>query len=93
MVKHEVVVRNKLGLHMRAAARVTQLAACFNATVTLTANGKSADATRLIPVMILAASKGTPVSIESTGPEEVEAVKAISRLIDGQLGEPSQARE
>lgn len=87
MIKHEVVVRNKLGLHARAAARVTQLASKFNATVTLMANGKRANARSLVAVMILAASVGTRISIESTGPDEFEAMTAISRLIDGGMGE------
>ena len=88
MQKHDVVVRNQHGLHARAAARVTQIASGFSASIVLMANGKRANAKSLLAVMILAASVGTRISIETRGSDEVEAMQAVARLIDGRLGEP-----
>lgn len=88
MLKYEVVVRSPLGLHARAAARLTMLTARFNASVVLKANGRKANARSLVAVMILAASMGTRVSIETAGPDEVEAMKAVARLLDNRFGEP-----
>ena len=88
MLKTEVVVRNPLGLHARAAARLTILTKRFNSSVVLMANGKRANARSLVAVMILAASMGTRVAIETTGPDEAEAMKAVARLFDDRFGEP-----
>jgi phosphocarrier protein HPr len=87
MLKQEVVVRNPLGLHTRAAARLTQLAAKFNSSVVLKANGRKANARSLVAVLILAASMGTRVSIETAGSDEAEAMNAVARLFDSRFGE------
>jgi phosphocarrier protein HPr len=87
MLKQEVVVRNPLGLHARAAARLTMLTARFNSSVILMANGKRANARSLVAVMVLAASMGTRVAIETAGPDEAEAMKAVARMFDNRFGE------
>ena len=87
MQKQEIIIRNRLGLHARAAARITILAQKFTSTVILVANGKRANARSLVAVMILAAGMGTRVYIETSGPDEVEAMTAVTRLIDGRFGE------
>ncbi len=87
MQTQEIVIRNRLGLHARAAARIVMLAGKFRSTVVLVANGKRADARSLLAVMILAASMGTRVNIETSGPNEVEAMTAVASLIDSRFGE------
>ena len=82
MQQQEIIVRSKFGLHARASARITILAQSFKSTVVLIANGKRANARSLVAVMILAASMGTRVYIETSGPDEVEALDAVARLID-----------
>ena len=88
MQQQELVVRNQHGLHARAAARVTLIAQKFHSTVVLVANGKRANARSLVAVMILAAGVGTRIYIETSGPDEVEAMAAVSRLIDNRFDEP-----
>ena len=81
MQKREIVVRIAYGLHARAAARLTILASRFKSTVTLVANGRRADARSVIAVMILAAGVGARVYIETSGPDEIAAMSAVTRLI------------
>ena len=87
MQQQEIVVRSKFGLHARASARITILAQSFRSTVVLVANGRRANARSLVAVMILAASMGTRVYIETSGPDEVEALAAVARLFDDRVGE------
>jgi phosphocarrier protein HPr len=84
MQKAEVIVRNAYGLHARAAARITILASRFKSTVILHFNGRHADARSIVAVMILAAGMGARVYIEANGPDEVEAMNAVTRLIGGE---------
>ena len=86
MQQQEVVVRNQLGLHARAAARLTVLASNFASSVVLVSNGRRANARSLVAVMVLAAGVGARVLIETSGPDEVEAMRAIARLIDARFG-------
>lgn len=87
MQQQEIVVRSKFGLHARAAARITVLARRFRSNIVLVANGKRANARSLVAVMILAAGMGTRVHIETSGPDELEALTAVARVIDDRFGE------
>ena len=87
MQHQEIVVRNRHGLHARAAARLTLLATQFKSNVVLVANGRRANARSLVAVMILAAGVGSRVLIETAGPDEVEAMTAVTRLINERFGE------
>ena len=87
MQQQEIVIQNRYGLHARAAARITSMAKKFSSSIVLIANGKRANARSLVAVMILAASVGTRVYIETSGPDEVEALHAVARLIDSRFGE------
>jgi len=89
MQQNEITIKNRYGLHARAAARLTILATQFSSTVVLVANGRRANARSLVAVMILAAGMGSRVYIETAGPDEVEAMTAVTRLIDGGFGEKS----
>ena len=88
MQQQELVIRNSHGLHARAAARVTLIAQKFTSSVVLIANGKRANARSLVAVMILAAGMGTRIYIETSGPDEIEAMAAVARLIDNRFDEP-----
>ena len=81
MLQREVEIINKLGLHARASARLTQLAGEFKSDIWLTRNGKRVNAKSIMGVMMLAAAKGTTIDIEIEGPDEGEAMQALIQLI------------
>ena len=87
MPQREVEIQNKLGLHARAAAKVTQVASKFGAEVWLSRNGRRVNAKSIMGVMMLAAAMGTTISIETTGEKEQEAMNAIVALINDYFGE------
>ena len=81
MRQQEAEIINKLGLHARASARLTQLAGQFQCNVWLTRNGKRVNAKSIMGVMMLAAAKGSKISIETDGSDEDPAMTAITALI------------
>ena len=78
---------NKLGLHARAAARLTEVATGFAAEVWLSRNGRRVNAKSIMGVMMLAAGKGSRVLIEAEGEDADAAVSALTRLIAERFGE------
>ena len=87
MLQREVEVINKLGLHARAAAKLTQLAAKYQSEVSIGRNGRKINAKSIMGVMMLAAAKGTTVTIETSGADENEAMAALLELIRDKFGE------
>lgn len=87
MQKQAVTIVNKLGLHARASAKLTQAAARYPCAVHLSRNGKRVNAKSIMGVMMLAAGLGATVEIETDGPEEAEALAAIVKLFADKFGE------
>jgi phosphocarrier protein len=87
MLQREVEIINKLGLHARAAARLTQVAGQFKSNVWLNRNGRRVNAKSIMGVMMLAAARGSKVVVETEGPDEEAAMKAIANLIAGRFEE------
>ncbi len=87
MLQREVEIINRLGLHARASAKLTQLAGQFASGVWLTRNGKRVNAKSIMGVMMLAAAKGTAIQIETDGPDEEAAMQALTHLIGDCFGE------
>ena len=87
MLQREVEIINKLGLHARASARLTQVAARYKANVWLGRKGRRVNAKSIMGVMMLAAAKGSTVVLETDGPDEEQAMDAITRLIAGRFDE------
>jgi len=87
MLQREVEIVNRLGLHARASARLTQVAGQFTADVWISRNGRRVNAKSIMGVMMLAAAKGSRVVIETEGPDEAAALQAIEALIAGRFGE------
>jgi len=87
MMKRELVISNRLGLHARAAAKLVQLANQFQCQVFLSTDRMSANAKSILGVLTLAAAKDTPVMVEVDGPDEAEALERIEALIHGKFGE------
>ena len=87
MQKKTVPIVNKLGLHARASAKLTQAAGRFASGVFLSRNGKRVNAKSIMGVMMLAAGKGSSIEVETEGEDEVAAMEAIERLIADKFGE------
>jgi phosphocarrier protein len=87
MQQREVEIVNKLGLHARAAAKLTQLAAKFTSEVQIERNGRKVNAKSIMGVMMLAAGKGSKITLEVEGPDEAQAIEALAALIKDYFGE------
>ena len=87
MIQQELEIINKLGLHARASAKLTQLAAKFQSDVWLTRNARRVNAKSIMGVMMLAAGMGARVTLEADGPDENECVAALAALINDKFGE------
>ena len=87
MPQTEAEIVNKLGLHARAAAKLTQLASGFTAEVWLSRNGRRVNAKSIMGVMMLAAGKGSRIVIEADGEDAEGALAAVVRLIAERFGE------
>ena len=87
MQQQEAEIINKLGLHARASAKLTQAAGNYASSVWLSRNGRRVNAKSIMGVMMLAAAKGSKVTIETDGPDESEAMKALLALIADRFGE------
>ena len=87
MQQREVEIVNKLGLHARASAKLTQLAAKYQSDVQVSRSGRKVNAKSIMGVMMLAAGKGARVVVEIDGPDENAAMDAIVALIGDYFGE------
>ncbi len=80
-------VKNKLGLHARAATKLVQLASRYPCEIVLSRAGQAANAKSVMGVLLLCGSKGSLLDVEATGDLAQEAVTEIGRLIDDRFGE------
>lgn len=87
MLQQDALITNKLGLHARASAKLTQTASKFPCEVWMSRAGRRANAKSIMGVMMLAASKGCTITIETDGEQEQEAMDALLALIQGHFGE------
>jgi len=87
MVRAEAEIRNKLGLHARASAKLTQLAGGFASEVWMEKGSRRINAKSIMGVMMLAAGKGATVIVETDGADEQAANQAILELIASRFGE------
>ncbi len=88
MTKQEVEIINKLGLHARASTKLTQTASQFASEVWIERNGRRVNAKSIMGVMMLAAGKGSIVTLEAAGKDEQAAMEALVGLINNRFGEP-----
>jgi phosphocarrier protein HPr len=86
-VQVEVIVMNKLGVHARPSASITQLATRFKSEVWLTKNTRRVNAKSIMGVMMLAAAKGAKLQLEINGVDEQEAATALTELFASGFGE------
>jgi phosphocarrier protein len=87
MVRAEVTVANKLGLHARPSAKVTATAGRFKSEVWLSRNTRRVNAKSIMGVMMLAAARGSTLVVEADGPDAEQAVAALVELIASGFGE------
>jgi phosphocarrier protein len=83
----EIEIINKLGLHARASAKLSQLAAQFPCEILLSRNGRQINAKSIMGVMMLAAGIGSKVTLETVGDQADEAMVALTELINNRFGE------
>ena len=87
MIKRQIRISNKLGLHARASAKLTQLASKFQSAVWIERNGRRVNAKSIMGVMMLAAGIGSAVELEVEGPDEAAAAEAVEKLFSEKFGE------
>ena len=87
MQQREVEIVNKLGLHARASAKLTQVASEYQSEVWLSRNGRRVNAKSIMGVMMLAAGKGSSITVETSGTDETAAMQALTALIADKFGE------
>lgn len=80
MLEREIPVINKLGLHARAAAKLVQLLSGYRSEAAISAKGRTVNAKSIMGVMLLAAAKGTTVTLHLDGEDETEALCAAEEL-------------
>ena len=89
MQEREVEIVNRLGLHARAAAKLVHTAGRYRSHVFLVLNGETVDAKSILGILLLAAAKGTWITIQCDGDDEVEAMEAVTGLIADRFEEES----
>jgi phosphocarrier protein HPr len=87
-VVKKVEIKNKLGLHARAAALLVQTVNRFSAQVQFTKDGQTTDGRSIMGVLTLAATQGSKIQVEAVGDDAEQAVRAIEKLIDKRFDEP-----
>jgi phosphocarrier protein len=88
MVKKQITIINRLGLHARAAAKFITEAGQYSCTIQLIRDAKPANGKSIMEVMMLAASQGTELTLMTEGEDEIEAANALEALINDRFGEP-----
>ena len=87
MIKQDIEIINKLGLHARASSKLTQTASQFQSEIWIEKNGRKVNAKSIMGVMMLAAGIGSEVELETNGEREQEAMDALLALIADKFGE------
>ena len=87
MIKRSITITNKLGLHARASAKLTQAASQFKSAVWIARNGRRVNAKSIMGVMMLAAGMGSTIELETDGADEADAMAALEKLFADKFGE------
>jgi phosphocarrier protein len=87
MLQQEVEIINKLGLHARASAKLTEVAGRFRSSIWVSRSGRRVNAKSIMGVMMLAAARGSTLVVETEGPDEQEALATVTRLITNRFEE------
>jgi len=87
MTTRECVIRNRLGLHARAAAKFVHTATRFESHIRVSREGKTMDGKSIMGILLLAAGAGAGIVITADGADETDAAEALCRLVEGGFGE------
>ena len=87
MISRTLLIKNKLGLHARAASVFVKTAGAFGSDIRVTRGEKQADGKSIMAMMMLQASCGTEIMVSTDGEDEAEAMTAIVEMIDNRFGE------
>ena len=87
MREETLVLKNRLGLHARAAAKFVHAAALFESKISITKDGDEVDGKSILGLLLLAAGKGTPLLVRVEGPDEDAALAALKELVDRKFDE------
>lgn len=87
MIEREIEIVNRLGLHARAASKLVHLAGSYQSDVLLVQDGEEVDAKSILGILLLAAGQGSRLVVRCSGPDEEEALDALTRLIADRFGE------
>jgi len=87
VIRRSLRIRNRLGLHARAAARFVHTASRFRSQVSASRNGRTMDGKSILGILLLAAPQGTEIELSVDGPDEAEAMAALEALVADGFGE------
>lgn len=87
MIERVIDIKNKLGLHARAAAKFVHTAARFKADIKIRKGDEEVDGKSILGILLLAAGRGTSITVKADGADEREALDAIENLIDAKFDE------
>jgi phosphocarrier protein len=87
VIAREIEIKNKLGLHARAAAKLVHTAARFKSSIKIRKGDEEVDGKSILGILLLAAGKGSIITVRAEGEDEAEAVAAIEKLIDAKFDE------
>ena len=87
VARKEFTIRNRLGLHARAAAKIAQTSSQFQSRISIIKNGREADAKSMLDILALSCPQGTPVEVRAEGDDAAEALAALAVLFENKFGE------
>ena len=87
MTSRECVIRNRLGLHARAAAKFVHTATRYTSKILIGRDGKTMDGKSIMGILLLAAAAGSTVTITADGVDEIDAINALCQLVESGFGE------
>ncbi len=87
MISRDLEIKNKLGLHARAAAKLVHCAARFKSEIKVRKGDEEVDGKSILGILLLAAGRGTMITVTASGEDEQEAVEAIEKLIESKFDE------
>jgi phosphocarrier protein HPr len=87
LVERDIEIKNKLGLHARAAAKLVHVAARFKSDIKIRKGDEEVDGKSILGILLLAAGRGSVIKLRADGPDERDALDAIENLIDAKFDE------
>jgi len=87
VIERDIEIKNKLGLHARAAAKLVHTAARFKCDIKIRKGEEEVDGKSILGILLLAAGRGSTIRVKTDGPDERDALEAIEKLIDAKFDE------